>query len=333
MSYDLITVGRVTMDLHAQNIGVPFEEVVGFDTMVGGSPTNIAIGAARLGLRPIAFTGVGDDLVGDFVVRYLRDAGVATDFVVRKPGKRTSVAMVAVMPPDRFPLSFYREDPADIYLTVEDAAALPFAAVPTVLLSGNAFSRGTCVDAARACATAADRSGVTTFMDLDMRPTEWSEPQAYGEMLRTVLPLVDIVVGTEEEFYAALAPEPEAVFAGQSVDDVGRELLDERLAALIDEEVVEMIVLKRGPRGVTLLSAHDRVDVPGFEVETVNTVGAGDAFAAGLVRSRHLGWDWPRAARFANACGAIQVTRHGCSASFPAEAEVNAFIDRHGGPS
>jgi len=331
VSYDLITVGRVTMDLHAQNIGAPFEEVAGFDTMVGGSPTNIAIGSARLGLRTIAFTGVGDDLVGDFVLRYLRDAGVVTDFVMRKPGKRTSLAMVAVMPPDRFPLSFYREDPADIHLTAEDAAALPFAAVPTVLLSGNAFSRGTCVDAARACATAADREGVTTFMDLDMRPTEWSEPRAYGEVLRTVLPLVDVVVGTEEEFYAALAPEPEAVFAGQVVDDAGHAVLEERLAAIVAEAAVEMVVLKRGPRGVTLLSASERVDVPGFEVDAVNTVGAGDAFAAGLIRSRHLGWDWPRAARFANACGAIQVTRHGCSASFPSEAEVHAFVDTHGG--
>ena len=331
MSYDLITVGRVTMDLHAQNIGAPFEEVVGFDTMVGGSPTNVAIGSARLGLRTIAFTGVGDDLVGDFVLRYLRDAGVVTDFVRRKPGKRTSLAMVAVMPPDRFPLSFYREDPADIHLTVEDAAALPFDAVPAVLLSGNAFSRGTCIDAAHACAKAADREGVTTFMDLDMRPTEWSEPRAYGEVLRTVLPLVDVVVGTEEEFYAALAPEPEAVFAGQAVDDAGHAVLEERLAAIVAEGVVEMVVLKRGPRGVTLLTSNERTDVPGFAVDAVNTVGAGDAFAAGLIRSRHLGWDWPRAARFANACGAIQVTRHGCSASFPSEAEVHAFVDTHGG--
>lgn len=189
MSYDLITVGHVTMDLHAQNIGVPFAEVEGFDTMVGGSPMNIAIGSARLGLRPIAFTGVGDDLTGDYVLRYLRDAGVETGHVMRKPGRRTSLAMVAVQPPDRFPLSFYREDPADIYLTVEDAAALSFDAVPAVLLSGNAFSRGTCADAARYCAEQVDREGITTFMDLDLRPTEWSEPRAYGRTLRSILPL------------------------------------------------------------------------------------------------------------------------------------------------
>ena len=320
MSYDLITVGRVTMDLHAQNIGAPFEEVVGFDTMVGGSPTNVAIGAARLGLRPVAFTGVGDDLVGDYVLRYLRDAGVETAFVQRKAGKRTSLAMVAVQPPDRFPLSFYREDPADIHLTVDDAEALPFEAVPAVLLSGNAFSRGSCADAARYCAERAQADHITSYMDLDLRPTEWSEPLAYGRTLRPILPLIDVVVGTEEEFAAALAP-----------DDDGHDGLEGLLAGLARDGTVETVVLKRGPRGATVFSADGQVDVPGFKVEAVNTVGAGDTFAAGLIRSRLLGWDWPRAARFANACGAIQVTRHGCSAAFPTQAEVDAFADAHGG--
>jgi 5-dehydro-2-deoxygluconokinase len=331
VTYDLITVGRVTMDLHAQNIGAPFEEVVGFDTMVGGSPTNIAIGSARLGLRPIAFTGVGDDLVGDYVLRYLRDEGVETAYVMRKPGKRTSLALVAVQPPDRFPLSFYREDPADIYLTVEDAAALPFDAVPAVLLSGNAFSRGTCADAARYCAEHADREGITTYMDLDLRPTEWSEPRAYGCTLRSILPLVDDVIGTEEEFYAALAPDPDEVIAGEAIDQSGHAVLEELLDQLVGDGAVETVILKRGPRGVTVISSDGRADVPGFEVDAVNTVGAGDAFAAGLIRSRLLGWDWHRSARFANACGAIQVTRHGCSASFPTERDVTAFVDAHGG--
>ncbi len=331
MSYDLITVGRVTMDLHAQNIGAPFEEITGFDTMVGGSPTNIAIGSARLGLRPIAFTGVGDDLVGDYVLRYLRDAGVETAHVMRKVGKRTSLAMVAVQPPDRFPLSFYREDPADIYLTVEDVAYLPFDDVPAVLLSGNAFSRGTCVDAARECAELANRDDITTYMDLDLRPTEWSDPLAYGRTLRSILPLVDVVMGTEEEFYAALASDPVALIAREAIDQPGQDVLEELLDGLAGDGAVETIVLKRGSRGATVITARGREDVPGFEVATVNTVGAGDAFAAGFMRSRLLGWDRYRATRFANACGAIQVTRHGCSSAFPTEAEVLDFIESHGG--
>ena len=115
MTYDLITVGRVNMDLFSRDIGAEFADITSFDAMVGGSPSNIAIATSRLGLRSVAFTGVGDDRVGEFVLRYLRDEGVVTDFAVVKPGKLTSLALLGVQPPDRFPLSFYREDPADIH--------------------------------------------------------------------------------------------------------------------------------------------------------------------------------------------------------------------------
>ncbi len=331
MGYDLITVGRVTMDLLAQDIGVPFEEVTGFDTSVGGSPTNIAIGAARLGLRPVAFTGVGDDLVGDYVLRYLNDAGVDTRYIVRKPGKRTSLALVAIQPPDRFPLTFYRQDPADIYLTADDAEALPFDETSALLLSGNAFSRGSCAEAARHCGERGRDAGATTYMDLDLRPTEWAEPRDYGRTLRPVLALADVLIGTEEECHAALAPAPDAVIAGEPLTDADHAALDDRLDALLGEGTVGTVVIKRGPRGATVLTASERTDVPGFTVGAVNTVGAGDAFAAGLIRSRLAGQDWEQATRYASACGAIQVTRHGCSAVFPTEAEVSDFIDQHGG--
>ena len=111
--YDLVTIGRVNMDLYSQDIGAAFADITGFDAMVGGSPTNIAIGTARLGLRSLAFTGVGEDRVGDFVVRYLQDEGVETAYIPRKPGKLTSLALLGVRPPSDFPLSFYRDDPAE----------------------------------------------------------------------------------------------------------------------------------------------------------------------------------------------------------------------------
>jgi 5-dehydro-2-deoxygluconokinase len=331
MAVDLITVGRVTMDLLAQDIGAPFEEVTGFATSVGGSPTNIAIGAARLGLAPIAFTGVGDDRVGDYVLRYLGDERVSTEHVVRVPGKHTSLALVAIQPPDRFPLTFYRDDPADIHVTVEDAAALPIDDARAILLSGNAFSRGSCADAARICGERARDAGATTYMDLDLRPTEWPDARAYGQTLRPVLGLVDVLIGTEEECHAALAPDPEPVVAGEPLSADDHATLDERLDALVGTGGVGTVVIKRGPRGATVITPAGRTDVPGFSVSAVNTVGAGDAFAAGLIRSRLLGWDWYEAARFGNACGALQVTRHGCSAVFPTEAEVTALIDEQGG--
>ncbi len=323
--YDLVTLGRANMDLYSQDIGAEFEDITGFDAMVGGSPTNIAIGTARLGLRALALTAVGDDRVGDFVLRYLRSEGVETAYIPRKQGKLTSLALLGVQPPSHFPLSFYREDPADIYLTVDEFEALPLNEVRAIELSGNAFSRGTCAATAVHAARRGRDLGLTMFMDLDFRDTEWPTPRAFGEALRPVFPLLDVLIGTEEEFYVALMPNPETVISSGEVPDDEHGRLDEEVARLI-EGGTGAVALKRGPRGVTILTAADRVDVPGFAVEVVNTVGAGDAFAAGLIRSRLNGLDWWDAARFANACGAIEVTRHGCASAFPTETEVDEFM-------
>lgn len=331
MRYDLVTVGRVNMDLFAQDVGAEFADITGFDAAVGGSPTNIAIGTSRLGLRSVAFTAVGDDVVGDFVVRYLSDEGVVTDFIARKPGKATSLALVGVQPRDRFPLAFYRDDPADIHLSVEDAAALPLSDTRAVLLSGNAFSRGSCAAAARRVAEQADHLGLVTFMDLDLRPTDWQDRSQFGEVLRPMLPLVDVVIGTEEELFAALAPDPGAVMEGAPVPEKARVWLDGSLADLVANHEVPVVVIKRGPRGVTVLCDGERLDVPGFPVQVINTVGAGDAFASGLIRSRLRDADWYHSARFGNACGAIEVTRHGCSTAFPTAPEVEGFITDWGG--
>lgn len=328
--YDLVTIGRVNMDLFSRDVGADFADITSFDAMVGGSPTNIAIGTSRLGLRSAALTAVGDDRVGDFVLRYLRDEKVDTTFIPRIPGRLTSLALLGVQPPSQFPLSFYREDPADIYLTVDHVDAVPWEAVRAVQLSGNALSRGLCADATRHGAEIGRRFGITSFLDLDLRPTEWSHAKAFGVVVRSILPLIDVVIGTEEEFYAALMPDPGVVLAGGHVPDVDHGELDDRVAEVLAHGV-SAVVLKRGPRGVSILLPDGRHDVDGFPVDVVNTVGAGDSFASGLIRSRLAGLDWPRAGRFANACGAIVVTRHGCSVAFPTEDEVFAFTEGHGG--
>ena len=167
-------------------------------------------------------------------------------------------------------------------------------------------------------------------MDLDLRPTEWADPRDYGRTMRSVLQLADVLIGTEDELHAALDPEAEARVRDAEVTDADHLALDARLDGLVGEGTVGTIIIKRGSRGATVVTADGRSDVPGFSVEAVNTVGAGDAFAAGLIRSRLAGWDWTRATRYANACGSIQVTRHGCSAVFPTGAEVEDFIERQG---
>ncbi len=148
--------------------------------------------------------------------------------------------------------------------------------------------------------------------------------------MRSILPFIDVAIGTEEEFYAALMPDPEIVMSGGAVPEERHDELNDRVHGLLDSGP-SAVALKRGSRGVSILLDGNRLDVPGFPVEVVNTVGAGDAFAGGLIRSRLTGLDWWEAARFANACGAIEVTRHGCASAFPTEPEIEAFVAEHGG--
>ncbi len=323
MKHDVITVGRVSLDLFARDIGAEFRDITSFETSVGGSPVNIAIGTSRLGLRSIAFTAVGDDEVGRFVRHYLAQQGVNTDYIAVKPERRTGMAVVGVQPPDQFPLVFYRENPADIHLSISEALALPLSETRALSLSGTALSRGSTRDVILYLAEQARRRGLTTFIDLDLRPDQWAHPLAYGLNLRPVLLLCDVLIGTEEEFYAALAPTPEPVMSGEPVSDrAGLQALLQQYCA----ESQAVLILKRGDRGVRILRRDSQVDVPGYPVEILNTVGAGDGFASGLIYGWAQGWGWERAARFANACGALVVTRQGCARALPRIDEVEQFI-------
>jgi len=327
MTVDLITVGRVSMDLFALDIGADFHDITAFETGVGGSPVNIAIGASRLGLKAIAFTAVGDDEVGRFVRHFLRNEKVKAEFIPVIAGKRTGMAVGGVQPPDRFPLLFYRENPADIHLTIEDAKKLPLAEARALSLSGTALSRGGAFDVSLYLAEGANSQDTTTFIDLDLRPDQWLQPLAFGLRVRRIMPLCDVIIGTEEEFYAALSPRPEAVMAGETLTDTADlyELMQD-CAGANDA----LLVLKRGDRGARLYMDGRRRDVPGYPVEIINTVGAGDGFASGFIYGWAQGWGWEEAARFANACGALVVSRHGCARALPYRSEVEAFLKERG---
>ncbi|MCY3573551.1 MAG: 5-dehydro-2-deoxygluconokinase [Chloroflexi bacterium] len=323
---DLITVGRVSLDLFSRDIGAPFPDIRSFETSVGGSPVNIAIGASRLGLRSLAFTAVGDDEVGRFVRRYLAREGVDTAHIAVKAGRRTGMAVVGVQPPDRFPLLFYRENPADIHLSLDEARALPLDEARALQLSGTALSRGSAAEATLYLAERARQLPTTAFLDLDLRPDQWTHALAYGLRIRRLLPLCDCIIGTEEEFYATLAPDPSAVMAGGAVPD------QRELDSLLDEcarQQTAALIVKRGAAGVSIWQRESRVDVPGFPVEIVNTVGAGDGFASGLICGWARGWGWARAARFGNACGALVVSRQGCARALPTLSEVENFLARN----
>jgi 5-dehydro-2-deoxygluconokinase len=333
VALDTLHMGRSSIDLYSNDVGAPFPEITSFAAYVGGSPTNIAVGVRRLGLASALLTGVGDDPVGDFVLRFLEENGVETRWIVRKPGRRTSAVVLGIEPPDRFPLVFYRDNCADAELTVDDVLAAPLSDARVFQFAGTNLSREPSRSATLFGAERAREAGARVVLDLDFRPDQWHDPRAFGVAIRSCLRLADVVLGTVDEVNAAvLADLREVRVEHAQVSDarVGGSVEDavERLLALGPEAVVE----KRGEDGSRVWTRDGgRVAAPGFPVEVQNILGAGDAFAAGFLYGYVNGWDWHRSARLGNACGAIVVTKHGCANFMPTLEEATAFADAHGG--
>lgn len=330
-SYDLIAMGRSSIDLYSRDIGTPFTEITSFAAYVGGCPTNISVGTRRLGLRSALLTALGADLVGDFILRFLEREGVETRFIPRKAGKRTSAVLLGIEPPDRFPLVYYRENCADIELTIDDVLATPIADSRALLITGTGLSKEPSRSATMYAAELAKDAGVTVFLDIDFRADQWHDPRAFGVVLRQAVRLADVVVGTEDEVKAAAGTGPvtithSQISAPQVAGDTARAIrrvLDGGPSAL---------VVKRGAQGSTVYAAGGEViDAAPFPVQVLNVLGGGDAFASGLIYGYLQGWDWHRAARMGNAVGAIVVTRPACANDMPTLAEVEAFVAERGG--
>ncbi len=334
-TFDLITMGRSSIDLYSNDVGAPFEEITSFAAYVGGSPTNIAVGAKRLGLSVALLTAVGEDKVGDFILHFLKNEGVNTDYIPRKPGYRSSAVVLGIEPPDRFPLVYYREGCADIELTIDDVLSAPVAETRALEISGTGLSKEPSRSATFFAAERAKRAGRTVFLDLDFRADQWHDARAFGLTVRALLPLVDIAFGTEEEINAAMVRTPgDIVIEHQqmSAPKIRGDVEANIEAILSGPASPGALVAKRGAAGATVhLQGGEVIKVPGFPVDIHNVLGAGDAFAAGFIYGHLKGWDWYKAARMGNACGAIVVTRHGCANFMGHEEEVLAFISSSGG--
>jgi 5-dehydro-2-deoxygluconokinase len=336
-SYDVIAMGRSSIDLYSNDIGAPFVEITSFAAYVGGCPTNISVGTRRLGLRSALLTAVGDDQVGNFILHFLEREGVETKYIPRKPGRRSSAVVLGIEPPDRFPLTYYRDNCADIQLNIDDVLATPIADSRVLLISGTGLSKEPSRSATLFAAETARRAGIAVALDIDFRPDQWDDPRAFGVTLRSALRLVNIVIGTDDEINAAMLTDSGQVSLTHS------QVSDARVSGDITIAIRSLLDLgpgvlaqKRGATGATIHVVSDgghirQVDVPGFPVEVSNILGAGDAFASGFLYGFVNGWDWYRSTRLANACGAIVVTQHGCANFMPTHDEVLAFISDHGG--
>ena len=201
-TFDIITMGRSSIDLYSNDVGSPFEDITSFAAYVGGSPTNIAVGTRRLGLKAGLLTAVGQDPVGDFILNFLDKEGVVTDYIPRKPDHRTSAVVLGIEPPDKFPLVFYRDHCADMEITIDDVIATPIAKTKVFEFSGTGLSREPSRSANIFAVEQAKKAGVKVVLDIDFRADQWHDPRAFGTVVRSVLPLVDVAIGTEEEINA-----------------------------------------------------------------------------------------------------------------------------------
>ena len=206
--FDLITMGRSSIDLYSNDIGAPFVEITNFAAYVGGSPTNIAVGARRLNVKTALLTAVGNDPVGDFILHFLNHEGIETRYIPRKLNARSSAVVLGIEPPDKFPLVFYRDNAADIQLTIDDVIATPIEHCRAFEFAGTNLSKEPSRGATLFAVEQAKKGNATIFFDIDFRADQWHDVRAFGVNARTVLRNVDVALGTEEEVLAAMLTDP-----------------------------------------------------------------------------------------------------------------------------
>ncbi|MDA0159323.1 5-dehydro-2-deoxygluconokinase [Solirubrobacter ginsenosidimutans] len=305
---DLLTMGRISVDLYPEQIGVGLEDVATFAKSLGGSPTNVAVAAARLGAAAAVITKVGDDPFGVYCRRALREFGVDDRFVGVHPTLRTPLAFCEVHPPDDFPLLFYREPTApDLTITVDE---LDFDAIRG---AGFLWTTGTGLSAepSRAATLAAleARAGAPVIHDLDHRPMFWADPAEATEYARQALRFATVAVGNREEVEVAVGTRDPHTAA-------------DRLLEL----GVQVAVVKQGPAGVLVATAERRTEIPPVPTDVVCGLGAGDAFGGSLAYGLLQGWPPERAVRMANAAGSIVASRLACADAMPTLHELEGVL-------
>ena len=313
-SYDVLTIGRVGVDVYPLQSGVGLEDVETFGKFLGGSATNVAVAAARHGLRSAVITRTGDDPFGRFVHCALRELGVDDAYVGAVAGLPTPVTFCEIFPPDHFPIYFYRWPKApdlEIVAGELDLGAIASARVFWATVTG--LSQEPSRSAHFAAWGARERAGFTV-LDLDYRAVFWPSAQDARRQVQAALPHVTVAVGNIEECEVATGHED-----------------PDRAAAELLARGVELAVVKLGPRGVLGVTASETVHVPPFPVEVVNGIGAGDAFGGALCHGLLEGWPLERVLSFANVAGAIVAARLECSTAMPTTAEVVAALgeDQH----
>lgn len=310
MSFDVIAIGRLGVDLYPLQSGVGLEDVESFGKFLGGTAGNLVVAAALHGRRTALISRTGDDAFGRFLVSELERLGVDARYVTPVPDLPTPITFCEIHPPDHFPITFYRYPKApdmQIRSNELDLASIENAEILWLTVSG--LSEEPSRSAHHAALAARGESGLT-ILDLDFRADFWDGPESARREIQRVLPDVDVVVGNQTECEVAVG-ESDPVTAAEALMSMGPDLA----------------VVKRGPEGVLASRNGEVVSVPALEVDVVNGLGAGDAFGGALCHGLLAGWDLGRIIRFANVAGAIVASRLECSTAMPTTVEVEAAME------
>lgn len=326
---DVVTIGRAGVDLYGAQVGGRLEDMGSFEKYIGGSPTNIACGTARLGLRSGLITRVGDEHMGRFIREQLIREGVDVRGVKTDPERLTALVILGIRDEEQFPLIFYRENCADMALCEDDIDEGLIADTRSVLATGTHLSHPRTEAAVLKALQLARKHGARTALDIDYRPNLWGvaghgegesrfvESAKVTAKLLSTLHFFDLIVGTEEEFH----------IAGGTTNTIAALKAVRKVSAAT-------LICKRGAKGAVAFegpipeSLDDGQTGPGFPIEVFNVLGAGDGFFSGLMKGWMDGESWPKALEYANACGAFAVSRHGCTPAYPSLTELEFFLKR-----
>jgi 5-dehydro-2-deoxygluconokinase len=307
--FDVLTMGRVGVDLYPEQSGVPLADVRTFAKFLGGSATNVAVGGARYGHRSAVITKVGDDGFGAYVRQALQGFGVDPRFVGTDGHLRTPVVFIELRPPESPPILFYRQPKApDMNLTAHDLDLGAIRSARLFWTTGTGLSDEPSRSATLAALRERERKGFTIH-DLDHRPTFWRAPEEAGPLARRALGFATVAVGNVDEVTVA----------------VGSGTPEAQASRLLDLGL-ELAIVKLGGDGVLAAWDGGAERLPPVEVEVVNGLGAGDAFGAALCHGLLEGWDVVETVRFANAAGAYVAGQLACADAMPNEAQVRAFL-------
>ncbi|MBV1841277.1 bifunctional 5-dehydro-2-deoxygluconokinase/5-dehydro-2-deoxyphosphogluconate aldolase [Photobacterium ganghwense] len=327
--FDVICMGRIAVDLYGQQIGARLEDMGSFRKYLGGSSGNVAYGTARQGLKSSMLARVGDEHMGRFLREELTRVGCDTSHLITDKDRLTGLVILGIKDEETFPLIFYRDNCADMAITGDDFSEEYIASARCLAITGTHLSHPKTREAVLTALKYARRNGVKTALDIDYRPVLWGltslgdgetrfiESDSVTEQLQEVLGLFDLIVGTEEEFH----------IAGGSTDTV------EALRNVRKISQAEF-VCKRGPLGCSVFTDEipetldEGITVHGVRVDVLNVLGAGDAFMSGLLRGYLNGDSWEQSCAYANACGALVVSRHGCAPAMPTKVELDNYLAR-----